>query len=289
MARVVLKLLGGFEVQRDSGESVDVPGRKAQALLAFLALPPGVAHPRDKLAALLWPEIESAHARANLRLNLFTLRRALAFADPLRLDGDTVALDPDAVDVDAVALQRAVTAENPDAIAAALADYRGDLLAGLRTQEASFEEWLLVERERLREHAMDGWTRLLAHQRAAGDASAAAQTALRLLAMDPLQEPVHRALMRLYAALGRRGDALRQYQSCVSALKDELGFRSGRSSSTGCRCAGPAPGGATTRAPRSSGTTAARWTAGRRGTPAPASARRSTAWRPSSSPGLRPG
>src|SRR5262249_58629303 len=50
----------------------------------------------------------------------------------------------------------------------------------------------------------------------------ALQTALRLLALDPLQEPVHRTLMRLYAELGRRGAALRQYQLCVSVLQREL-------------------------------------------------------------------
>jgi hypothetical protein len=46
---------------------------------------------------------------------------------------------------------------------------------------------------------------------------------VRLLALDPLQEAVHRALMRLYARQGRRGAALRQYQVCVAALRRELG------------------------------------------------------------------
>src|SRR4029450_4163434 len=64
--------------------------------------------------------------------------------------------------------------------------------------------------------------RLLAHQQKAGAAEPAVQTSLRLLALDPLQEPVHRAVMRLYARLGRREAALRQYQLCVDALKREL-------------------------------------------------------------------
>src|SRR5207249_1073181 len=50
----------------------------------------------------------------------------------------------------------------------------------------------------------------------------ALRTALRLVALDPLQESVHRTLMRLYAQLGRRGAALRQYQLCVVALQREL-------------------------------------------------------------------
>src|SRR5438105_2122079 len=45
----------------------------------------------------------------------------------------------------------------------------------------------------------------------------------RLLALDALHEPAHRALMRLYIAQGRRPAALRQYQTCVSSLRRELG------------------------------------------------------------------
>src|SRR5262245_41650390 len=64
--------------------------------------------------------------------------------------------------------------------------------------------------------------RLLAHLQSTGDTEAAVHTALRLLAIDPLQEPIHRVLMRLYAALGRRADALRQYHLCVTSLRRDL-------------------------------------------------------------------
>jgi hypothetical protein len=100
--------------------------------------------------------------------------------------------------------------------------YGGDLLAGLALDEPPFEEWLLTERLRLRELTVDALARLLAHQRGAGADEAAIQTGRRLLALDPLQEPVHRAVMRLYARQGRRGAALRQYQACVAVLQREL-------------------------------------------------------------------
>jgi DNA-binding SARP family transcriptional activator len=54
MARLSLTLLGGFQARLDSGEPLALPTRKAQALLAYLALPVGQAHPRDKLAAIFW-------------------------------------------------------------------------------------------------------------------------------------------------------------------------------------------------------------------------------------------
>jgi hypothetical protein len=90
-------------------------------------------------------------------------------------------------------------------------------------REPAFEEWLLTERERLRELAVEALARLLAHHARSGAAEPAIQTALRLLMLDPLQEAVHRTMMRVYAGQGRRGAALRQYQVCLDALQRALG------------------------------------------------------------------
>jgi len=199
--------------------------RKTQALLAYLASPPGLTHSRDKLAALLWGERSQQHARSRLRGSLFVLRRALAAADPacLVLGSEAVTLTADAVDVDAVTFAGSAEGGDPESLVRAVDLYRGDLLEGLAFRGALFEDWLMTERARLRELAIETLAKLLAHQRATGSAEAALQAALRLLALDPLQEPVHRTLMRLYAELGRRGAALRQYQLCVSVLQRELG------------------------------------------------------------------
>jgi TolB-like protein len=81
---------------------------------------------------------------------------------------------------------------------------------------------LVSERERLREVALESLARLLSHQTRSDEPEAALATGLRLLALDPLQEAVHRALIRIYARSGRRNAALRQYQSCVDTLRREL-------------------------------------------------------------------
>ena len=226
MTQLRLTLLGGFQARLQAGEVVSLPGRKAQALLAFLALPLGRAHPRDKLAALLWGGIREESARASLRQTLFVVRKALGEAEGavLRQEGEALALAPAAVEADVAAFERAVADGTPEALERAARLYQGDLLAGLVLAEAPFEEWLLGERERLRELALEGLAKLLAHQRKSGASETAAGTALRLLTLDPLQEVVHRALMRLYADLGRRGTALRQYQQCVGVLGRELGI-----------------------------------------------------------------
>src|SRR5262245_28053042 len=225
MTRLSLTLLGGFQARLDPGPPLALSTRKSQALLAYLALPVGRAHPRDTLAALLWGGNRQDSARAGLRQALFFIRRALGgAAGALRQAGDTLALEAPAVDVDTAAFERLVLAGTPDALAQAATLYRGDLLSGFALDEPPFEEWLVRERERLRELAVEGLARLLAQQKATvGRAEEAVRTALQLLGLDPLQEPVHRALMRLYADGGRRGAALRQYQQCVAVLQRDLG------------------------------------------------------------------
>jgi hypothetical protein len=64
MTRLMLTLLGGFEAQWGVGPPLTVPTRKAQALLAYLALTAGQTHPRDKLASLLWADTPPGAARA---------------------------------------------------------------------------------------------------------------------------------------------------------------------------------------------------------------------------------
>ncbi len=226
MAQVQLRLLGGLQIQVPSGHTVALPARKAQALLAYLALHPGQTHPRDKLAALLWGDVPAERARHSLRQVLVGLRHALPRSGPAILleEADSVAVSGDAVDVDVLSFERLATATDADGLTHATSLYRGDLLEGLAVQEAPFEEWLLTERERLRELAIEALARLLAHHLKVGNRDDAIQAAVRLLGLDPALEAAHRALMRLYAQQGRRGAALAQYQACVSVLERELGI-----------------------------------------------------------------
>src|SRR5207244_6836916 len=110
-ARLELKLLGGFAAHLQDGAALVLPTRKPQALLAYLAVPLGQAHPREKLATLLWGDMQDAQARGNLRYTLSRIRKALPrSARPvLVLDGPSVALDPAVVDVDVARFEQLVT------------------------------------------------------------------------------------------------------------------------------------------------------------------------------------
>src|SRR5262249_9520188 len=191
---------------------------------AQLALTPGQAHSREKLAGLLWGNSGDDQARNSLRHALVALRKALPRTTPpsLAAEGSTLALNSQVVDVDVTAFERHVAEGTPAALEQAVALYRGDLLEGFAVREAPFEEWLAVERERLRGLALAVLRRVLDQQIQAGTTEVAVRTAATLVALASLQEDVHRTLMRLYARQGRRGAALRQYQVCVAILQREL-------------------------------------------------------------------
>jgi DNA-binding SARP family transcriptional activator len=218
---VRLEMLGGFRAARADGTSCRLPTRKCEALAAYLALPAGRFHSRDALAALLWGDTPEPQARQSLRQALGSLRRVLD--DGILTRGDTVALDPGAVIVDIAELEAVMADGGTAALERVGALYRGEFLAGFRVSEAPFEEWRTVQRERLHELAIEALVRLLRDQTGAERVDAAIQTAMRILALDPLQEAVHRVLMRLLLRQGRRGAALRQYQTCVMYLERELG------------------------------------------------------------------
>src|SRR5262245_21052141 len=108
VVRLALTLLGGFQARLAPGPVLHFPHGRGQALLAYLASPPGSPHSRDALAALLWPESPADQARASLRQLLAVTRRALGPAARRNLitDGEAVAFDPHGVDVDVVTFER---------------------------------------------------------------------------------------------------------------------------------------------------------------------------------------
>jgi len=223
MAKLGLRLLGGFLLQADARPRA-LPARKAQALLAYLAVRAGRAHARETLTGLLWGDVGERQARQSLRQTMVRLRRALAGSPrALVAQGDTVTLNPGALDVDVAAFERLVKRGTPEALESAVALYHGPLLDGVNVAAPTFEEWLQSERARLAELAANALRRLVDRHLKAGRVEAATQAATRLLALDPLQEEVHRTLMRLQVRQGRRAAALRQYQTCVAVLQKELG------------------------------------------------------------------
>ncbi|MEA3276591.1 MAG: BTAD domain-containing putative transcriptional regulator, partial [Pseudomonadota bacterium] len=203
-----LGLLGGFEMTGEDGAPLPIGMRKAKALLVWLALRPAQPQPRERLAGLLWGESGEAQARHSLRQALSQLRRALPDADAvLRAEGEMIALVPDAITSDVAELQHLAAADNLRDLERAAALYRGEFLEGFSARASEFEDWMLAERSRLRELAAQILGRLLEHYRGDGAWEPALRAAMRLLALEPLRESVHRELMMLYVRLGRAAEA----------------------------------------------------------------------------------
>jgi adenylate cyclase len=194
---------------------VEVPGKKAQGLLAYLALPSGRRHSREHLAGLLWGDMPEERARHNLRQCVSALRRILGDG-VIAADGDALYLDPRVVEVDVAALENSDTELTGRSCP-------GELLEGLSLGEDPFDEWLADQRGRLTRLTCDRLGASATAKAAAGAVDAAMELAQHLLALDPASEEGHRLVIQLYGRSGRRPAAIRQYEICVAALQRHLG------------------------------------------------------------------
>jgi predicted ATPase/DNA-binding SARP family transcriptional activator len=217
-----IRLLGGFSVAVGDNVVADRAWRlrKAKALVKILALAPDRRVHRERLAELLWPDRDADAAANNLNQALYATRRALdaAGADGaaavVLIDGAVVLKAQVDVDVFEAAAARARADRDPAAYERALALHGGALLP-----EDRYEPWADARRAALAElHTALCLELAELH----GDVPAAVAALQRALVADPLAEPAHRALMRLYARTGRRQQALAQYQLLRQGLTAEL-------------------------------------------------------------------
>jgi DNA-binding SARP family transcriptional activator/TolB-like protein/Tfp pilus assembly protein PilF len=225
MALLSLALLGSFDCRTRTGAVLTFPTRKVRALLAFLAARPGRDHSRDALAALFWGEQPDDQARANLRKALSRLRQALPVEARACLvaGASGVAIERNAIDVDVHRFECLAAEGTPETLERAAALHRGPFLDAFADLGETFDEWLTGERRRIEERLRQVLLRLLDHYGVTGAVDRAIQVALRLLTLDPLQEAVHRTLMRLYLVQDRAGSAIEQYRRCRDVLARELG------------------------------------------------------------------
>ena len=87
-----LMLFGGFRLININGETLTPNSRKAKALLGWLAVNPDRQHPREKLAAVLWPDSDEIQGRHSLRQALAELRKVLPDdGEPLHTTKDWIA------------------------------------------------------------------------------------------------------------------------------------------------------------------------------------------------------
>src|SRR5262245_38702 len=178
-----LHLVGEIAAEVD-GESRPLPPGRPRALLAWLALRPGL-QPSPAVASVFWPDVLDESARASLRSALWSLRRALG-EEALVATRDRVGLAPDAW-VDVLEAER-LRAEGRTEDALALCD--GAFLPGLE------DEWALEAQDEHRERLVALLEELAAAAAREGDLRSAVALTRRQAALEPLSEEIHRSLMR---------------------------------------------------------------------------------------------
>src|SRR5213596_3748765 len=230
MPTLHLRLLGDFNLLYADQQVTSLNTTRLRSLFAYLVLHRDVPQQRQHLAFLFWPDATEAQARNNLRQLLHQLRQAFPDVEHF-LSADTHMLHwhpvtPCHLDVaefqQALTLADAATRQHDQhALQAALeqADslYRGELLPGC------YDEWILPERERLRQRHLQALEQLLRLFEGQGDNVTAIRYAQRLIGLDPLSEDLYRRLMRLFALNNDRASALRVYHNCVTTLQREMG------------------------------------------------------------------
>lgn len=220
---IELFLLGGVALRGLEAPSGDrlLAQPKITALLAFLALSPEQRpQRRDRIIALLWPELDQLHARAALRKAIHALRAALG-ADAVRSRGDEeIGLAVPPIWCDAVELAAAAAAGR---MLQAVNLYRGELLPGFHLPDcAEFDRWLDEERTVARESAAAaawGLARALENDSKYTDAGHWARKAVQYRWDD---ERVLRRTLSMLARIGDYAGALRLYEEFAARMKTEL-------------------------------------------------------------------
>jgi len=222
MSRLSLTTFGGLRFFLGDNREVRLPTRKTAALVAYLGMHAGRRFSREALSGLFWTDKTDSQARHSLSQALSDIRKT--FGEGLvHTDGQAAWMDPKRINIDACELPRLVSERTLSSLERAAALYQGEFLEFAELGQEGFDDWLMSERERLRQVAQRGLATALTLRTSDVDAERRLGIARAILALDPFDESAHRVLMQAYAAQGCAPLALEHYHRLVRLLRQELG------------------------------------------------------------------
>lgn len=213
----MLRLLtfGGLALERDEGPAPRLRPQRL-AILAVLANAGSHGTPRERLAALFWPD--SDDPRHSLRQALYALRNELG-AEVIVGDG-VLALDRMSLSCDLIEFRAAITAGDR-ARAASLAT--GPFLNGFTLPSCpEFERWADEERATISADATKLLLTLAKESNTAGDLEGAADWWRQLTMLDPLSGRFALGLLKALASAGDRAGALAFARTHERLVRREL-------------------------------------------------------------------
>jgi DNA-binding SARP family transcriptional activator len=215
-----LTTLGGLSITAADGAATGLSTRRRALALLALAGSGRDGLSRDRVMALLWPELDSACARNNLKQTVFGIRRTLG-VDALDRSTSNVTLDRRVIAVDAHTFEHAIDA---NALEEAAECYAGPFLDGFYVPHVSeFDRWVERVRARLAWSHARALEILVVNARARGDAASAVQWGRRLTEHDPLSTSY---ALSLISALGDAGEPLKALDHArmyTKLIREEFG------------------------------------------------------------------
>jgi DNA-binding SARP family transcriptional activator len=233
-----VETLGAFRVRRGD-EPIDGPawgGSRIKDLFKLLVVHRGQPLIRDVAAEALWPDLPADTALNNLNVTMSALRRVLepwlrsrqpsayiiSEEGAYRLVPGTYSVDADRFAEAAGTALVLAAAEDWEAVIGPAREAR-DAYAGTFLAENRYDDWAVVEAERLANMYGDMLFAMARACAALGNLDEACDRARELLHLQPFAEEVHRFLMRCLSRRGRRAEALYHYNECRRLLEEELG------------------------------------------------------------------
>lgn len=183
---------------------------------------------RSKLSQILWSDTDQAHASMNLRQCLARIRK---FQDQYGLnliqsDATYVYLDLEQVrsqllEIDLLDYLNCKCRDDIESVLRIADIYNGDLLMQHESQSADFDEWLDVQRAKLRDETIN--ILLSVVNRPIGvSVDEKRICACKLIEIDPYQEVAYRVLMATASQLGQITKVERTFRECAKKLRDDL-------------------------------------------------------------------
>lgn len=242
MGQLNISLFGRMRVRYDGQIVEGYESVKVQELFCYLLLNRDRPHSREVLASLIWGNhCTTAQSKKYLRKALWQLQTALnAIPDSigsglLAVESDWIRLNSiDALSLDVAAFEsvyarvkgvqgRFLDQKSAESVENIIQLYQGDLLEGW------YVDWCLLERERLQHHYLSMLDKLMGYCEAVCRYEAGLTYGERILQYDRARERTHQRMMRLYYLAQDRTEALRQFERCVTALKEELNVKPAKS------------------------------------------------------------